>query len=64
MVPPTWRVLLPGYTDELMINLGRLRGGDDLAAARARWRINDRARAAGDTPEFSRAIRDIEIIDN
>ena len=61
LVPPTWRVVLPGYTDELMISLGRLRGDDDLARARERWRINDRARAAGDTPDFSRAIRETTL---
>ena len=64
LVPPTWRVVLPGYTDELMISLGRLHGDDDLARARERWRINDRARAAGDTPDFSRAIRETVVIDN
>ncbi|MDX2473796.1 MAG: DUF4105 domain-containing protein [Candidatus Krumholzibacteria bacterium] len=58
LVPPTWRVVLPGYTDELMIKMGRLRSGEDLTTARDRWWINDRARAAGDTPDFSRAVRD------
>lgn len=58
MVPPTWKVVFPGYTDELMIGLGRLRGEQDLESARRLWRINDRARAAGDTPDFSRAVRD------
>ncbi len=58
LVPPTWRVILPGYTDELLINLGRLRGGEDLATARRRYLINERARRVGDTPDFSRAIRD------
>lgn len=57
-IPPTWRVVLPGYTDEMMVNLGLLRGNESLADARARWRINERARAVGDTPDFSRAIRD------
>ncbi len=64
LVPPTWRVVLPGYTDELMISLGRLRGNDDLDRARERWRINDRARAAGDTPDFSRAIRETTVTVN
>jgi len=64
LVPPTWRVVLPGYTDELMISLGRLRGDGDLARTRQRWRINDRARTAGDTPGFSRAIRETTVVDN
>ncbi len=58
LIPPTWRVILPGYTDELMIGLGLLRGDDDLETARRRWWINERAREAGDIPDFSRAIRD------
>ncbi len=58
LVPSTWRVVLPGYSDELMMSLGRLRDGDDLEAARKLWRINGRARAVGDSPDFSRAIRD------
>jgi len=58
MVPSTWRVLLPGYSDELMLNLGRMQGAEDLAGARRLWWINDRARAVGDSPDFSRAIRD------
>ncbi len=58
LVPPTWRVILPGYTDELMAGLGLLGGDADLDEARRIWRINDRARAVGDTPDFSAAIRD------
>jgi Domain of unknown function (DUF4105) len=61
-IPPTWRVVLPGYTDELMINLGLLRGNESLENARSRWWINDRARVAGDTADFSRAIRDTSSI--
>jgi len=57
MIPPTWRVVLPGYSDELMINLGLLQGSENLESARLRWRINERARVVGDTPEFSQAIR-------
>lgn len=58
LIPPTWRVVLPGYTDELMISLGRLQGPEGLEAARRKWWINERAKAAGDAPGFSEAIRD------
>ena len=52
MVPPTWKVVFPGYTDELMIGLGRLRGEQDLERARQRWWItNGRGRPA--TPPTS-----------
>lgn len=57
-IPQTWRVVLPGYTDELMISLGRLQGPEGLAEARRKWRINERAKAVGDGPGFSGAIRD------
>lgn len=57
-IPPTWRVVLPGYTDELVVGLGLLRGGLSLSEARERWRINERAAAIGDAPGFSLAIRD------
>lgn len=58
LIPPTWRVILPGYSDKLLLNLGRLAGDEDLAAARQKYRINERARRVGDCPDFSRAIRD------
>jgi len=56
-VPSTWRVVLPGYSDVLLENLGLLDSSLDLEQARRRFRINDRARAAAGRSDFSTRIR-------
>jgi hypothetical protein len=58
-IPPSWRVLLPGYSDVLLRQLDLLDDDADLAVVRERYRINDRARAAADAPDFSVRIRDV-----
>lgn len=50
-------VLLPGYSDELAHERGLIATELELEQARQRYRINERARAAADGDEFSRAIR-------
>jgi hypothetical protein len=42
-IPTGYRVLLPGYSDELLHELGLIRTDLDLEAARAAFRVNDRA---------------------
>lgn len=57
-IPSSWRIALPGYSDEVAERLGLIDTTLTLAQARLRFRINDKARAAMDSPEFSARIRD------
>lgn len=57
-IPGSWRILLPGYSDEVIHRLGLIDSTGAIADARARFRINDRARAALGDPDFSRRIRE------
>ena len=45
-IPSSWRTLLPGYSDEVVHRLGLIDSTGSIAEVRARYRINDRARAA------------------
>jgi hypothetical protein len=56
-IPSSWRVILPGYSDEVAQSLGLIDSTGSLAELRRRFRINDRARAALDSTDFSRLIR-------
>ena len=56
-VPASWKITLPGYSDELMESLGLLDSDLPLEQARRRYRINERARRHEHAPDFSRAIR-------
>jgi len=56
-VPYSWRILLPGYSDELALGLGLIDTGLSLEAARARYRINERAHEALTGDDFSTRIR-------
>jgi hypothetical protein len=56
-VPASWRVILPGYSDEVARSLGLIDSVIPLPAAREKFRINDKARAAIDSADFSRLIR-------
>lgn len=55
-VPLVPRLFLPGYVDGLAHDLGWL-GDEPLEALRERHRIDERARAAAGSPDFSEAIR-------
>lgn len=57
-IPATWRIALAGYSDEVIHRLGLIDSTGTLAEQRARFRINDRARAALESPEFSAKIRE------
>jgi hypothetical protein len=52
-----WRILLNGYVDELMYNVGAIDRSLPFNELRARSLINDKAKAAGDSPNFSELIR-------
>lgn len=55
-IPPSIRVLLPGYADALALSLGLIRGAS-VEEVRAHYRVNDRARAMAAGDDFSAAIR-------
>lgn len=56
--PWDWRMLVNGYMDQMMFEHGVVRtGGLPFAELKKRSLINERARAANDSPEFSARIR-------
>jgi len=57
-VPASWRVVLPGYSDEVARSLGLIDSVLPLPEAREKFRINDKAKAAIDSADFSRLIRE------
>lgn len=56
-VPASWRVTLPCWSDELALELGMLDFQGTVAEARAKFKVNERAAAAGDADDFSQRIR-------
>lgn len=59
-VPIGIKTILPGYADEVAYSIGLIDTSLSLADTRAKYRINDRARAwfgAGERGDFSAAIR-------
>ncbi|RVU48470.1 DUF4105 domain-containing protein [Lujinxingia sediminis] len=56
-LPPDYRVLLPGFSEELIAELDLLPEGMSVAQARERFLINERALAAPLDANFSKAIR-------
>ena len=58
-IPWDWRILLNGKGDELLYEEGALvTGGLPFAELKQRSLIDDRARAANDSPDFSKLIRE------
>lgn len=60
-IPGGYRILLPGYADELMLEQGLIDTDLSLEEARKRFWINEKARRYGDTPDFSEMIRRDEL---
>lgn len=56
-VPFSYRVLLPGYSDSLALDLGLIDTDAPLEQLRARYRINEAAERFAEDPEFSMRIR-------
>jgi hypothetical protein len=54
----SWKLLINGYIDELAYEMGAVDRSLPFAELKARSRINERARAAGDDPAFSRRLRE------
>lgn len=57
-LPWSWRIILSGYLPDYAYDNGLLDRRLAFAALRRRARIVERARAAGDDPDFSARIRD------
>jgi hypothetical protein len=56
-IPDGWKVLLPGYSDEIVHSLGLVDADGSLEEVRARFLVNDAVREHAGSPEFSAAIR-------
>jgi hypothetical protein len=54
----SWKLFLNGYLDELAYDIGALDRSLPFAELKAKSRVNERARAAGDDPRFSVRIRE------
>ncbi|HVI80751.1 MAG TPA: hypothetical protein VM715_21885, partial [Candidatus Acidoferrum sp.] len=58
-IPWDWRILVNGKADELLYERHLIAtGGLPFAELKQRSHINERARAADEDPDFSRAIRE------
>jgi len=56
-IPWSYKVLLPGYSDELAYDLGLIDTDLPFAEAQRRFRIDEKAQRLGDREDFSAAIR-------
>jgi hypothetical protein len=57
-IPSSWRIILPGYSDEVIHGLGLIDSTGTMTDVRARFLINAKARAALNQPDFSVRIRE------
>jgi hypothetical protein len=57
-IPPSFKVLMPKYSDELAQGIGLLDNTITLTALRAKYWINDKALRYADDPHFSAKIRE------
>ncbi len=55
----SWKLLLPGYTDELIHEKGVIDSPLSVADAREQFQVNDRAKKWIDSPHFSLGIREL-----
>ena len=60
-IPSGWRILLPGYADEVALELGLINAGGSVEELRQRSRVNDRARRYAADPAFSFRIREPDV---
>ena len=61
-IPGGIKTILPGYTDEVALQLGLIDTDLDLARARRRFLINERARRSAQDSLFSFRIREIAAL--
>ncbi|HET8621979.1 MAG TPA: DUF4105 domain-containing protein [Gemmatimonadales bacterium] len=59
-IPSGWRILLPGYSDEVAIELGLIDASGSLDDVRRRYRVNDRAARYATDAAFSLRIRQFD----
>ncbi|MFZ2167678.1 MAG: DUF4105 domain-containing protein [Minisyncoccia bacterium] len=57
-IPFSYKVLMPGYSDELAQKIGLIGGTLPIEELRAKYRINDKALKYADDPNFSEKIRE------
>ena len=57
-IPAGWRVLLPGYADEVALELGLIDASGSVDQARRTYRVNDRAIRYATDSAFSLRIRE------
>jgi uncharacterized protein DUF4105 len=57
LIPYSWKMVAPGYSDEVAYRLSLIDSTGSLTAMRDRFRINQRAAAAYNAPDFSARIR-------
>lgn len=55
---PSWKLLVNGYLDERLYETGAIDQRLPFVELKARSRINERAKAAGDASDFSKRIRE------
>lgn len=60
-IPGGWKTVVPGYSDEVAHRLGLIDTELSVAQARARYRINDKARRFIGDPQFSLRIRGLGV---
>jgi hypothetical protein len=58
-IPAGWRTLLPGYADEVALELGLIPDSGRVEDVRRRYRVNTRAAKYAADPVFSLRIRQI-----
>ncbi|HEU5170090.1 MAG TPA: DUF4105 domain-containing protein [Gemmatimonadales bacterium] len=58
-IPAGIRTVLPGYADEVALELGLIEGGATLEAVRRRFRASERVARHAEAADFSRRIRDV-----
>lgn len=56
-LPGGWRILLPGYSDEIVYSLGLVDAEGSLAEIRARFLVNDLVRESAGRADLSAVIR-------
>ena len=61
-IPFSYKVLMPGYSDELARQVGLIDNTLSIEELRAKYRINDRALKYADDPHFSERIRDLNLL--
>ncbi|GEM_PF-421980 len=57
-LPFTWKVLAPGYSDEVVYKLGLIKTNLSFEETREKYKINEKAQKYKDDPDFSTKIRE------